>query len=265
MIGGFGYLSSSVNISIKLAWESFGERNGVTSLQAMVDVISKYRKQQLSQHSLVGCRVIVDPIFFSEEDYIEVPSSWSNSIVSGKTYDAFDPDIENLLHQISLRTGQRKTPRLKTGSSTEFADEGEEFLGPNKPKFGDPSLVSRRLGQGAFRVKIIEIYGGKCAVTGTSVLETLDAAHISPYGADGNHDTTNGLLLRKDIHALFDAGLMWIDSDYTVQFHGSVFELNLGNTYKQYHKRKLNLPRQDRHWPDLVLLEKHMRDSIPID
>lgn len=77
-------------------------------------------------------------------------------------------------------------------------------------------LVTLREGQAAFRSALMKAYDGRCAITGCSVREALEAAHIIRFlGADANH-ITNGLLLRADIHTLFDRGLLKIDRDYRV-------------------------------------------------
>jgi hypothetical protein len=68
--------------------------------------------------------------------------------------------------------------------------------------------IAQRRGQKAFRDNLIAIYDGKCAVTGCSIRDVLEAAHIHPYrGPDTNHPA-NGLLLRSDLHTLFDCGLV---------------------------------------------------------
>ena len=68
-----------------------------------------------------------------------------------------------------------------------------------------------RRGQPAFRAMLLEAYGRRCAITGCAVEDVLDAAHITPYfGAATNH-TSNGLLLRTDLHTLFDCGLLATD------------------------------------------------------
>jgi hypothetical protein len=74
----------------------------------------------------------------------------------------------------------------------------------------DPTLVPRRLGQGAFRVLVTETYGRRCAVTGEPVLPVLDAAHIRPVSQGGLHSLSNGLLLRTDVHTLFDRGYVTV-------------------------------------------------------
>jgi putative restriction endonuclease len=71
--------------------------------------------------------------------------------------------------------------------------------------------VVRRRGQAKFRAALIDIYGGKCAITGCDAVEALEAAHISPYRGEETNHTQNGLLLRADLHSLFDLGLISID------------------------------------------------------
>ena len=67
--------------------------------------------------------------------------------------------------------------------------------------------VVQRRGQGKFRKALINAYSGRCAITGCPVVPLLEAAHITPYlGPD-----MNGLLLRADIHTLWDLGLMAVD------------------------------------------------------
>jgi len=75
------------------------------------------------------------------------------------------------------------------------------------------AAVRRRLGQPAFRAALMEAYGGKCAISGCAVTQVLEAAHIVSYqGANSNH-VQNGLLLRADLHTLFDLHLVRIDPD----------------------------------------------------
>ena len=74
------------------------------------------------------------------------------------------------------------------------------------------AAIVRRRGQPAFRQTLLRVYGGKCAVTGCDFEGTLEAAHISPYAGDHTDHVQNGLLLRADIHTLFDLHHLTIDS-----------------------------------------------------
>jgi hypothetical protein len=84
-------------------------------------------------------------------------------------------------------------------------------------KYVEPVLVKPRLGQGSFRVSVTEAYKQRCAMTGENTLVALEAAHITPYSSDGDHDIRNGLLLHADFHRLFDAGLISVTPEMKIR------------------------------------------------
>jgi len=87
----------------------------------------------------------------------------------------------------------------------------EAYVSRNKkPRLRTADVQSRK-GQGEFRKDMIKIYGGSCAITGCAVLETLEGAHIDTFRENSAHHPQNGILLRCDLHALFDADLLGID------------------------------------------------------
>lgn len=71
--------------------------------------------------------------------------------------------------------------------------------------------IVRRQGQPAFRKRLIEAYGGTCAITGCNLLAVLEAAHVHPYMGEHTNVVSNGLLLRADIHTLFDLRLISVE------------------------------------------------------
>jgi predicted restriction endonuclease len=73
--------------------------------------------------------------------------------------------------------------------------------------------IVAREGQGAFRGSLLVVYESVCAVTGCSEPQALEAAHIAPYLGEQTNVVNNGLLLRADIHTLFDKGLLTFDAD----------------------------------------------------
>lgn len=79
-----------------------------------------------------------------------------------------------------------------------------------------------REGQAEFRKRLVDHYGAVCMVTGTALASVIDAAHIAPYNGTATNALSNGLLLRKDIHALFDAGLLTIGPDLVVYVSAGV-------------------------------------------
>lgn len=134
----------------------------------------------------IGCIILTEPFFFDRENWIPVPDDWSKSIVTGKTYDTI------------TETGNRL-----------YKDVLERIQLSDKNRYSE-SLVKHRLGQGAFRVGVVDAYGGRCAVTGEKTLPVLEAAHIKPYAEEGPHEIDNGILLRSDLHILFDDGYITV-------------------------------------------------------
>lgn len=110
-----------------------------------------------------------------------------------------------------------------------------------------------RRGQRAFRRKLLKAYGKACAVTGCKITELLEAAHISPYRGDHTNKVRNGLLLRADVHTLFDLGLLWINEQFTVQVAKSVRRA----PYDQLHGVALRKPAAVADEPSARLLEDH--------
>lgn len=73
--------------------------------------------------------------------------------------------------------------------------------------------IVRRRGQPAFRKKLLAGYRNRCAISGCGVEAILDGAHIVPYRGETTNHATNGLLLRTDLHTLFDLKLIAVDFD----------------------------------------------------
>jgi HNH endonuclease len=87
-----------------------------------------------------------------------------------------------------------------------------------RPQDGDLRLlvarqVRLRQGQGQFRDALLRRYGDRCLVTGCSVLAVLEAAHIHPHRGTIDNHPENGLLLRGDVHTLFDLNLLGIEPE----------------------------------------------------
>ena len=101
---------------------------------------------------------------------------------------------------------------------------------------GAPQLVRPRLGQGGFRLTVTDAYDRRCAVSGEKTLPILDAAHIRGYGEGGEHDTANGLLLRTDIHRLFDLGYVTVSEDHRFEVsHRLKADFDNGRHYYDLH------------------------------
>jgi len=116
--------------------------------------------------------------------------------------------------------------------------------------------IVQRQGQGKFRKNLLRIYNSKCAITNCSIKSVLEAAHITPYlGVKTNH-VTNGLLLRADIHTLWDLGLIGIDPK-TMRVVTS--EILKGSEYENYNGQSIQLPTLDSEKPSALALEQQLR------
>ncbi|WP_256672835.1 HNH endonuclease [Pseudomonas sp. v388] len=115
--------------------------------------------------------------------------------------------------------------------------------------------IVRRQGQGSFRKTLLKAYSGQCAVTGCDIEALLEAAHIVPYlGADTNV-VANGLLLRADIHTLFDLGLLWVDPNSLLV---KLAEALKRSEYSSLEQRPLLLPNALSDRPSTKALQSHL-------
>jgi HNH endonuclease/EVE domain len=120
------------------------------------------------------------------------------------------------------------------------------------------AAVVQRQGQPEFRSRLIAAYEGRCAVTGCDAVEALEAAHIRSYLGQHTNVVTNGLLLRADIHTLFDKGLLAIDCDnLKVVLHPSL----MSTVYREFAGKTLRLPLQARCHPNRDSLRHHRQRS----
>lgn len=122
--------------------------------------------------------------------------------------------------------------RLRPGSGTQQADPAwstyftgllnrvlgapaaidlTEPWGRDGPVYGDPRLAPCRLGQQASRAVVLNAYDRPCAITGSKIQPVLQAPHVRPLPADGEHRLDNGLLPRSDVHTLIDRDYLAVD------------------------------------------------------
>ncbi|MFT6405939.1 MAG: 5-methylcytosine-specific restriction protein A [Candidatus Azotimanducaceae bacterium] len=138
-------------------------------------------------------------------------------------------------------------------SEDDVEKDAEEFSPEDAEKSKEKisRAVALRRGQPKFRKKLLNMYESTCAVTGTSLPPILEAAHIVPYMGEKTNHVTNGILLRADIHTLFDLGLLGINQSYEVVVSSSMKETE----YEAYNGRKIKLPENEAEWPSLPALK----------
>jgi len=104
----------------------------------------------------------------------------------------------------------------------------------------------------------LKSYGESCAFSGCNVEAVLDAAHIEPYKGERTNHVQNGLLLRTDIHSLFDLGLIAVESESMTVLVSSTLD---GTEYEKLAGRKINLPFDVDAQPSKSALDKHRAES----
>ncbi|MCU1328819.1 MAG: restriction endonuclease [Bryobacterales bacterium] len=242
IVGG-GIFAYATSLPLSLAWESFTIANGANTLTEMRRRIAGYRRAGADDRSdfPIGCRILTQPFFFDEHDWLPMPQSWSDSIVSLKTFTTGTEEGLGLWEAVTMRLA---------AAAPLAAEPGQ--------RFGAPTLIRPRLGQGGFRIVVTDEYQRRCAITGEKTLPALDAAHIQPYGEGGGHAPSNGILLRRDIHSLFDAGYVTITPNLRFEVSSKIREeFENGRHYYALHGQPISVPRTITHHPDVTALRWH--------
>ena len=246
VVGG-GVFTHASRLPCSLAWEAFGEKNGAASFEEMRTRIEKYRRTRPDPHQdyMIGCILLQQPFFFAEKDWIPQPPDFHPNVVQGKSYDLETLTGRRLWEEIRLRL-RRQVAQGVGGARFE------------QPVYGEPRLVRQRLGQGTFRVLVTDVYRRQCAVTRERALPVLEAAHIQPVSHGGGHRVENGLLLRTDVHTLFDRGYVTVTPDYTFRVSGRLKrDFHNGEYYRQFDNTPLWLPESPEDRPVREFLEWH--------
>lgn len=248
-IAGFGFFHRYELLPAWLAWDSFGEMNGAATFEAMLDQINRLREGPAdpSGNFQIGCIMISAPIFFRPEEWVDPPSDWPPSgIQRGKTY-ALDSGEGNRIFRECM---ERATQSNRYWNI--------ERVGEERPRYGEPVLIQPRLGQGIFTVEVRRAYKGACAITEEHSAPALDAAHIVPYGQGGEHRVDNGLLLRSDLHRLFDRGYVTVTPDYIFRVGERLRdEFHNGRSYYSLNGTRIRLPERPEDRPRREHLEWH--------
>lgn len=160
---------------------------------------------------------------------------------------------------VGLRSdGQRNA--AVTHAAAELDDEG--FFSPDSLKEErerQSRSIAARQGQRKFRQKLFNAYGGRCAATSCNAAAALDAAHILPYTEPGSNHIGNGLLLRTDIHTLFDLNLIGVDPiTNRIRLAPEIAR----STYRKLNGQLLRKPRDPAHEPSREALERRWADFM---
>lgn len=222
IVGG-GFFSGFTRLTIQEAWDIHGEGNGAASLAELATRIGRYRKAPPDPRMEIGCVLLRDIFFASEGATLPAPEDFAKNIVRFKSY--------QLASGSSLEGGLQAL--LETSAAR--ADLGLPWAVPGSTR-GLPVLTVPRVGQQAFKSLVLTSYHRRCAITGNRVEPVLQAAHIRPVAEEGQHRVDNGLLLRSDVHILFDRGYLGIDERHRLHV-SPLLRSDFGNGEEFYSKR----------------------------
>jgi predicted restriction endonuclease len=142
---------------------------------------------------------------------------------------------------------------LTSATEEEHEIAKESCEAPNDDLASLQSYARRiRKGAGKLRAKLLSAYNYKCCISNTGPENVLQAAHIEPHSKSGINHSTNAILLRSDIHDLFDDGLLKIEPK-TLIIH--VHPKLIGTAYEKYNGVVL-AKRSDGLSPDMIKLQE---------
>lgn len=122
--------------------------------------------------------------------------------------------------------------------------------------------IVQRAGQAHFREQLLEAYDNRCAITECNITFALEAAHIFPYKGEHTNDVRNGLLLRADIHTLFDLGNISINPEnYCIVVSD---DIRKSPSYGHLYGKQIILPIDNSKQPDKEALSKHFKNAFPL-
>jgi len=248
-IGGYGEFAWYRNMTLSRAWDEFGRGNGVNSRDELIASADGYVKKnsklvdKIDLNSEIGCFALEHVVCWGKEGYMTPETygaSFGKQVVKYKYFDS-DPFVLS-----SATSGPSEPP-------TDFESQAGRF---------SPRAVTTakdRQGQPEFRAALLKNYDGKCCVTRETSEEVLEAAHIEPYVNRKSNHPRNGLLLRRDIHKLFDEGLLAVDGDGKVLVSSRV---GPDSKYPQLAGTRVRLPVNPAFRPSLNTLAEHRRSKF---
>jgi putative restriction endonuclease len=246
IVGG-GFFAHYTTITPRFAWEAFHADNGAATFPEMVRQVGRYSERTIDPDlTVIGSTVLVQPFFLPRDLWVEPPADWSSNLTRGKSYES------------TVGEGQLLWERVQIALAAVPASPGPSVTDVPPAAYGEPVLIRPILGQGAFRVMVTDAYERRCVVTNERTLPVLEAAHIRPYAQSGHHEVSNGLLLRSDLHTLFDRGYVTVTPDKRLRVSRRIHEeFENGRDYYALDRQDVRLPIAPHPAPSRELLEWH--------
>lgn len=248
-ICGVGWFEGFTKLPVHFAWKFFKEGNGAPTYEEFLERLRPLRHgEPVLESEELGCIMLRSLTMFPRDDWIAEPADWERNIVQGKGYDTERGVGRELWEQVLERL---------PGAPLPAGEHREEA-----PVQFTEGWSRQRRGQGAFAALVATAYQQRCAFTRERVLPTLEACHIRPAAKGGSHAVSNGLLLRSDVHQLFDLGYLGLHPR-TLQIQASPrlqLEFQNGAEYRALQGQIPILPAAAGDRPSPAQLEWHMEE-----
>lgn len=244
-----------LRLRVSEAWRLYGEANGAKTFEELHTSIEKYRKKNgapFDPDPEIGCILLTDVTFTPPGGELPVPPGFPMTATRGRGYAPDDPQwsvVERAFADVLWRAG---VPTLRPDS-----DAVGYLPGATRERVDGPHWVRR--GQRWFASKVLTAYERRCAITGSHIAPTLQAAHIRPIANEGKHRADNGLLLRSDVHTLFDDGYLGVDEKHRLHVSRRLRE-DFGNGMEFYARAGdfISLPTRRDERPSAEAVTWHM-------
>lgn len=254
-IAGFGFFSSALQMTVSMAWEIFGEKNGAPTFSEFLGRIQGYRRSyghdvRDVRSQKIACLVVREAVFLPKNEWLpwDIREGWSDNIVSQKGYD-LGSGPGAVLAELMISVGRPGPP---PDLDPEF-----QLVSTDQRALAETAEPIRE-GQGAFRVRLLGAYESACAVTREHALPVLEAAHIERYLGPASNHVQNGLVLRTDLHRLYDAGYITVTPDFRLEVSPRLKdEFDNGHTYYEMAGTGLFMPHDERQRPSPRALAWH--------
>lgn len=227
IIAGYGEFVEQRELTVNEAWRDFGQRNGCEIKKDFINIINQklhQHSQRIANERRIGSIVLNNCVYL--DTFIVINDTvWNPRATKSFRY---------------MKDGE-KHPVTKRERITDF----QLVKGPRTQK---TTTTNTRSGQSDFSSRIRRAYNNTCCISGETIPELLEAAHIQEYKSKDSQHVQNGLLLRVDLHRLYDSGLIFINDKYEIQvsskLNGTIYEI-YRNRSINYHKDKRYKPSKD--------------------
>lgn len=222
LVGGGIFHHSEKNMTYEKAWNLYGKANGAHSQRELREMAKNAKSYN---PNFIASQVITRPFFLDEEDWIDFPEGPAQKPLRYL-------DLEQYIN--------RKIWKFFIEKS-DYSDSTKILR-----KHKRVGVIQNRYGQSEFRKKVLELFGNKCAVSGETITDVIEACHIKPHACENSYDISNGIPLRADLHKLFDSGhatIRNLDGIYEFVIGDQVWkDFDGGQSYRKWHKKKIRRP-----------------------